>query len=128
MDHEIQIRVRYQETDQMGVVYHGNYFAFFEIGRTEMLRAQGIRYKDMETAGEFCVVVNAECAYKKPAMYDDLLTLKTRVKKVTRVKIEHEHHLYRDNELLAVGHITLAVVDPHGNIQRVPDWMRPQQD
>lgn len=112
----------------MGVVYHGNYFQYFEIGRTEMLRSLGIRYKDMEKAGEYCVVIQVSCSYKKPAMYDDLLTLKTRVKKITRVKIEHEHHLYRENELLAVGHITLAVVDRNGNIQRVPDWMKPQDD
>ncbi len=110
----------------MGVVYHGNYFQYFEMGRTEMLRDCGVRYKDMETAGEFCVVVHVECSYRKPAMYDDLLTLKSRVKKISRVKIEHEHHLYRDNELLAVGLITLAVVDRNGNIQRVPDWMIPK--
>ena len=111
----------------MGVVYHGNYFAYFEMGRTEMLRDCGIRYRDMEERGEFCVVVQVDCSYKKPALYDDLLTLKSRVKRITRVKIEHEHHLYRGDELLAIGHITLAVVDRNGNIQRVPDWMKPEE-
>ena len=127
MEHQIQIRVRYQETDQMGVVYHGNYFAYFEMGRTEMLRDSGVRYRDMEERGEFCVVVGVDCSYKKPARYDDLLTLKSRVKKITRVKIEHEHLLYRGDELLAIGHVILAVVDRSGNIQRVPDWMKPEE-
>ncbi len=111
----------------MGVVYHGNYFTYFEIGRTEMLRAANITYKEMEESGQFCVVIRAECDFKKPARYDDLLTLQTRVKRITRVKIEHEHHLYRGRELLAVGGITLAVVDKKGSIQRVPDWMKPEE-
>src|SRR5215469_4073721 len=104
---EIQIRVRYKETDQMGVVYHGNYFTFFEIGRTEFLRSCGYTYRDMEKSGVFAVVVKAECSYHKAAMYDDLLTIKTTLKRITRVKIEYEHQVYRDTELLATGHITL---------------------
>ncbi|MGL6195046.1 MAG: acyl-CoA thioesterase [Thermoguttaceae bacterium] len=127
MEHEIKFRVRYQETDQMGVVYHGNYFQYFEMGRTEMLRDNGITYREMDEAGEFCVVVQVDCSYKKPAKYDDLLTLKTHVKRITRVKIEHEHFLFRGDELLAIGHITLAVVDREGNIKRVPDWMKPEE-
>jgi len=125
MQHEIQIRVRYEETDKMGVVYHGNYFTYFEVGRTEMLRSRDISYREMEEKGTFVVVVKAECSYRRPAKYDDLLTLKTRVKRVTRVKIEHEHELYRDDELLAIGHITLAVLNKTGAIQRVPDWLNP---
>lgn len=128
MEHEVQIRVRYKETDQMGVLYHGNYFTYFEVGRTEMLRSRGISYREMEERGEFAVVVKAECSYHRPAKYDDLLTLKTRLKKITRVKIEHEHELYRGSELLAVGHITLAVVNAAGVIQRVPEWMHPEDD
>lgn len=124
--HDFQVRIRYQETDQMGVLYHGNYFTLFEIGRTEILRACGYTYREMEESGLLGMVVKAECAYKKPAKYDDLVTIRTTIKRVTRVKIEYEHQLLRENELLAIGHITIAVVDKNGTIQRVPDWMHPE--
>ena len=125
--HEIQIRIRYQETDQMGVVYHGNYFTFFEVGRTEYLRSCGCTYRDMETTGVFGVVVKAECVYHKGAKYDDLLTIRTTIKRITRVKIEYEHHVLRDSELLATGHITLAFVDAAGKIQGVPKWIQAEE-
>ena len=121
--HEIQVRVRYQETDQMGVVYHGNYFTFFEVGRTEFLRSYGYTYREMEASGAFAVVVHAECSFHKAARYDDLLTIKTAIKRITRVKIEYEHHIYRASELLATGRITLAFVDSEGKIQLVPKWI-----
>lgn len=88
-----------------------------------MLRSRGISYAEMEKTGMFVVVVKVECAYHRPARYDDLLTLKSRVKRVTRVKIEHEHLLYRGDELLATGHITLAVVNRTGVVQRIPEWL-----
>ena len=125
--HEVQVRVRYQETDQMGVVYHGNYFAFFEIGRTEYLRSHGYTYREIEASGVFAVVVKAESLYHKAAKYDDLLTIKTTIKRITRVKIEYEHQVYRDTELLATGHITLAFVDSEGKIQLVPQWIRAEE-
>ncbi|MDR1959553.1 MAG: acyl-CoA thioesterase [Planctomycetaceae bacterium] len=125
---ELPIRVRYQETDQMGVVYHANYLTYFEMGRTEAFRSLGHTYHDMEASGLFCVVVHAECDYKKPAKYDDLLTLKVILKRVTRVKVEHEYRLYRGEELLATGKTTLAVVDRHGSISTVPNWMLPSAD
>ena len=108
----------------MGVVYHGNYFTFFEIARTELLRSCGYTYREMETSGVFAVVVKAECSYHKAAMYDDLLIIKTTLKRITRVKIEYEHQVYRDSELLATGHITLAFVDSGGKIQLVPQWIQ----
>jgi len=122
--HEVQVRVRYEETDQMGVVYHGNYFTFFEIGRTEYLRSSGYTYREMEAEGAFAVVVKAECSYHKAAKYDDLLTIQTTIKRVTRVKMEYEHHILRGNELLATGHITLAFVDAQGKIRLVPQWIQ----
>ena len=125
--HEVQVRVRYQETDQMGVVYHGNYFTFFEIGRTEYLRSCGYTYRKMESEGAFAVVVKAECSYHKGAKYDDLLTIKTTIKRVTRVKVEYEHHIFRNAELLATGHITLAFVDSTGKIRLVPEWVRAEE-
>ncbi|MDR0870870.1 MAG: acyl-CoA thioesterase [Planctomycetaceae bacterium] len=126
LTHEIQFRVRYAETDQGGILYHGNYFTYFEVGRTELSRSLGKAYREIEEEGLFGVVAKAECSYKKPAKYDDLLTIRTTIQKITRVKIEYEHLVLRDSEILAVGHITLAFVDRNGTIQRVPDWMRPE--
>ncbi len=108
----IKLRVRYQETDQMGVVYHGNYFTWFEMGRTELLRtAYGVDYRSLEKSTVMFAIISAECSYKKPAKYDDILTLKTRVVHLSRVTIEHEYHLFRGEELLAVGHTVLASLD-----------------
>ena len=121
----IQFRVRYAETDQMGVVYHGNYFTYFEMGRTELLReATGVSYRDVEESATKMVVVKAECNFMKPAKYDDLLTLKTRVLRTTRASLEHEYRLFRDGELLAVGKTKLATVDNSGKIVPVPDWIK----
>ena len=124
-ENSIQFRVRYQETDQMGVVYHGNYFTYFEMGRTELLReSTGVSYRDLEERNTKMVVVKAECQYVKPAKYDDLLTLKTRVARTTRASVEHEYRLYRDETLLAVGRVRLATVDESGKIVPVPDWIK----
>jgi len=125
--HEVQVRVRYKETDQLGVVYHGNYFTFFEIGRTEYLRNCGYTYRKMEEEGVFAVVVKAECSYHGAAKYDDLLTIKTAIKRITRVKIEYEHHIFRDSDLLATGHITLAFVDSKGKLQPAPNWIQTEE-
>ena len=121
--HEIELRVRYQETDPMGFLYHANYFTYFEIGRTELLRAAGGNYRKMEEEGMLVVVVKAECRFRRPARYDDLLRLRTTIVRVTPVKIEHQYELFRDGECLAVGHVTLAVVDRSGKVQPVPEWM-----
>ncbi len=126
ISHDFPIRVRYEETDQGGILYHGNYFTYFEVGRTELLRSLGFSYRKMEEEGTFAVIVKAACSYQKPARYDDLLTIRTTLVRKTRVKIEYEHLVLRDGELLATGHITLAFVDRNGAIQRVPDWMEPE--
>jgi acyl-CoA thioester hydrolase len=122
--HEIELRVRYQETDPMGFLHHANYFAYFEIGRTELLRAAGGNYRKMEEGGLLVVVVKAECRFRQPARYDDVLRLRTTVVRTTRAKIEHQYELMRDGECLAVGHATLAVIDRDGKVQPVPEeWM-----
>lgn len=123
-EHEIQIRVRYQETDAMGVLHHANYFTYFEMGRTELLRANGRDYRDVEAEGIFMVVVRIECRYMRPARYDDVLTLRTRTTRVTAAKIEHAYQLLRGDELLAEAQSTLACVDRNGALQRVPQWLR----
>jgi acyl-CoA thioester hydrolase len=118
--HEINVRVRYAETDRMGLLHHANYFVYFEMGRTEMLRSRGISYREIEDSGHFLVVIDLGCKYKKPAYYDDLLTIRTTVARVTHVKIIHEYHVLRDGVLLAEGHSTLACVDREGKPQAFP--------
>ena len=110
--HQVQIRVRYSETDQMRVVYHGNYAQYFEIGRVEWLRNKGISYKSMEENGIMLPVVSLTMNYKKPAHYDELLTLKTILKNNTSVKIEFDYELYNErDELLTTGNSILVFVD-----------------
>lgn len=123
-EHEIEIRVRYQETDPMGFLHHANYFTYFEIGRTELLRASGGSYRRMEESGLLAVVVHAECRYHRPARYDDLLRLRTRVMRVGPAKIEHEYTIARDGEPLATARVKLALVNRQGEVQRVPDWLQ----
>lgn len=110
--HQVQIRVRYSETDQMRVVYHGNYAQYFEIGRVEWLRNKGISYKWMEENGIMLPVVSLTMNYRKPARYDELLTLKTILKNKSSVKIEFEYELYNESdELLTTGNSILVFVD-----------------
>jgi acyl-CoA thioester hydrolase len=122
--HEIAIRVRYAETDRMGLLHHANYFVYFEMGRTELLRQKGLSYRDIEDAGHLLVIVDLGCKFKKPAYYDDLLTLRTTVTRVTYVKIVHAYHVFRDGQLLAEGHSTLACVDRDGRPQALPKILK----
>jgi acyl-CoA thioester hydrolase len=111
-EHRLQVRVRYSETDQMGVVYHGNYLPYFEIGRVEWLRSHGISYKSMEENGIALPIVNININYKKPARYDDLLTVVTKLKSQESVKIEFECSI--ENEagvLLTTADFILVFVD-----------------
>lgn len=111
-ENEFEIRVRYAETDQMGVVYHGNYAQYFEMGRVEWLRNMGISYKYMEENGVMLPVVTLTMNYKKPARYDDLLRVKTIYKSQTSVKIEFDYEIYNEkNELLTTGYSMLVFVD-----------------
>ena len=110
--HQTQFRVRYSETDQMRVVYHGNYAQYFEVGRVEWLRNKGVSYKWMEENGIMLPVVSLTLNYKKPARYDEFLTLKTILKKQTTVKIEFDYELYNEGgELLTTGNSILVFVD-----------------
>ncbi len=120
---DLEIRVRYQETDAMGVLHHANYFTYFEMGRTELLRANGKSYRDLEDGGLLMVIVKIGCNYRRPARYDDVLRLRTVTTRVTAAKIEHEYQMFRGEELLCEGHSTLACVDREGRVQRVPEWL-----
>ena len=120
---EIILRVRYAETDRMGLLHHANYLVYFEQGRTELLRAQGLAYKDLEDKGYLLVLVKAEVRYRSPARYDDLLTLKTTVVRTTAVRIDHRYEVLRDGLLLAEGSTTLACVDREGKLQALPELL-----
>lgn len=111
-EHEFSVRVRYSETDQMGVVYHGNYAQYFEMGRVEWLRNLGVSYKWMEDNGIMLPVVSLQINYKKPAYYDDRLTVKTVFKRQTSVKIEFDYEIYNEKqELLTTAYSMLVFVD-----------------
>ena len=125
-EHEIEIRVRYPETDPGGFVHHANYLIYFEMGRTELLRASGRSYQQMEQEGFFVVVAKVECRYLRPARYDDLLRLRTVITRVTTARIEHDYQLFRGSELLTEAHVTMCCVDRQGIPQRLPDWLRPK--
>jgi acyl-CoA thioester hydrolase len=126
--HEIELRVRYKESDPMGFLHHTNYFTYFELGRTELLRADGGNYRQMEEDGLRVVVVKAECRFRRPARYDDVLRLRTTIVRSAGAKIEHEYELFRGGECLAVGHVTLAVLDRNGKVQPVPEWMATKEE
>ncbi|HKY20903.1 MAG TPA: thioesterase family protein [Vicinamibacterales bacterium] len=122
----INIRVRYAETDKMGVVYHANYFMWFEIGRCELLRAIGRSYKEMEAAGIGLPVIEAHCEYKAPARYDDELQVKTWGKLLSPARVEFAYEISRtsDGTVNAVGMTVHAAVDSTGRPCRLPDYIR----
>lgn len=121
MEHQIQVRVRYSETDQMGVVYHGSYIPYFEMGRVEWLRNKGISYKSLEESGIALPIVSMTLNYKKPARYDDLLTVTTRFKNYSSVKIEFDCELHNEqNELLTTAQFILVFVDTRTGRPIVP--------
>jgi len=124
LSNETQIRVRYAETDRMGLLHHANYLVYFEQARTDFLRAHGKNYKDIEDAGFYLVVSKLEVKYKSPAYYDDLLTIRTTVTRTSPVRLEHKYEVFRpDGTLVAEGMTTLACVDTTGKIQPMPDWL-----
>jgi acyl-CoA thioester hydrolase len=120
-EQEIPIRVRYCETDAMGFLHHANFLCFFEMGRTELFRAQGGDYRKMEEGGHFFVVVEMNVKYRAPARFDDLLSLRTRVIRVTPAKLEHEYKLTRDGVAIADANSVLACVDRQGHVRRISD-------
>jgi acyl-CoA thioester hydrolase len=113
---EIELRVRYGETDQMGVVYHGNYAQYFEVGRVEWLRKFGVSYKQMEESGIMLPVISLSVKYKKSARYDDLIKVKTQLVKTPSATIEFEYEIVNEKkELLATGNTSLVFIDINRN-------------
>lgn len=108
---EIQLRVRYAETDQMGYVYYGNYATYFEVARVESLRKLGLNYKDLENSGIMLPVLEYKSKFFKPAKYDDLLTIRVIVKSLPTARIHFEYEVYNEiRDLLTVGETTLVFV------------------
>ena len=121
---ETTLRVRYAETDQMGVVYHANHFVWFEVGRVELLRQLGFSYKDMEKEDDcFIAVVDASCRYKAPVHYDDEVVVRTFLKQVRRKVIHFGYELRKKktNELLAEGETTHIVANSKMKPRTLPD-------
>jgi acyl-CoA thioester hydrolase len=123
---QIEIRVRYAEVDRMGAVHHSRYWVYFEMGRTELLRQQGVAYADLERQGVLFVVAKCSARFLAPARYDDLLTLTTRIVRMGAARIDHAYELKRtgDGQLLCTADTTLACVDPEGRIIPIPPSVR----
>ncbi|MDO4550866.1 MAG: thioesterase family protein [Planctomycetia bacterium] len=120
-EHTMRLRVRYTECDPMGVVHHSRYFVYFELARTELYKLNGGNHREMEKEGVFFVVASVDCKYIKPLHYDDLIDVTVRVTRTTRAKIQHEYQIFRDGELMAVGHTTLAMISKEGKIILIPE-------
>ena len=121
---EVRVRVRYAETDQMGVVYHANYFIWFEVGRVELLRQLGFSYREMEQNDHcFIAVVDARCRYKAPARYDDEIIVRTQLKNVRESLVHFGYELLRadDGALLAEGETTHIVTDAEMKVRAIPE-------
>jgi len=120
---DIDIRVRYPEADQMGVLHHSRYWIYFEMGRVELLRAQGISYADLEREGVFFVVARCAAKFKAPARYDEVLQLTTRIVRTGAARIDHEYELKRKSDLalLCTAETTIACVDRTGRIIQIPE-------
>ena len=122
--HETEIRVRYAETDQMGIVHHSNYLIWFEAGRSDLCRARGFSYKDMEkNDGALMVVAESYVRYKSPAFYEDIVVVKTNVAEVRSRSIRFVYEIVRpaDNMLLAEGETVHLVTDADKKIRSVPE-------
>lgn len=122
--HDVTIRVRYAETDQMGVVYHSNYLIWFEVGRVEIMRSLGFDYKKMEAEDDcYLVVAEVQCRYHHPARYDELLTVRTRILAAKNRMLKFGYELFRqpDQKLLATGYSTHISCRRDGHVKHFPE-------
>jgi len=120
------VRVRYAETDQMGVAYHGGYFAWFEVGRTDLLRGSGLTYRELEKQGLRLPVIETQARFLKPARYDDVLRIETRVTDIGGVRVSFAYEVHRDGTTgpLATASTVHAAVDTAGRPRRLPEELR----
>lgn len=122
---EIQVRVRYVECDSFGLLHHARYFEYFEMARTELLRSRGIRYRDLEAQGVFFVMSHIECRYRAPVRYDDVVTIRTRLVRQTRTRVDHTYEMLVDGRLVTEAASTLACVGRDGRPRLMPEAMWP---
>lgn len=120
---ETKIRVRYAETDAMGVVHHANYLAWFELGRSELCRTKGFSYREMEADGALLVVAEAYCRYKSPAFYDDELTIRTKIEELKSRTMRFVYQIFRESDqtLLAEGETMHVVTDANKKVRSMPE-------
>lgn len=123
LESSFRIRVRYAETDQMGVVYYANYLVWFEVGRTEWLRQAGWNYREMEGDGFALPVIEAHCVYRQSARYDDELDIRARGTRLSPVRVRFDYQVVRvtDGSVLAEGHTVHASLDPTGRPRKLPE-------
>ncbi len=115
-EHSTKLRVRYGETDQMGYMYYGNYAEFYEVGRVEMLRSLGLTYSGMEASGIMMPVLELNCKYLKPALYDEEITIKVIMNEMPRIRIHFKYELYNEKqELINIGETLLVFINMETN-------------
>ena len=123
--HEFEIRVRYEETDKMGIVYSGKYFVYFEVGRTELLRSFGKSYRQLEETGIGLPVVETYCRHRKPATYDDLLVIRTKAAlKKSLLRFDYEIRLKGEKDILSEGYTIHLFMNDAGKIVTAPDYIK----
>jgi len=118
--HTTSIRVRYEETDRMGVAYYGNYFVWFEVARTEFFRALNLLYTELEKEGYRLMVIAASCAYKSPTTYDDLIEIETAITSVKNTSLSFSYKIHLGNTLVATGETSHVFTDAKGKPVRIP--------
>jgi acyl-CoA thioester hydrolase len=121
--YETEVRVRYAETDQMGIVHHANYLVWFEVGRSDLCRQKGFSYREMEDGDSLLVVGEARVRYRSPAFYDDLLTIRTKVSEIRSRSVRFVYEVYRasDSTILAAGETIHFVTDRDRKIKSLPN-------
>lgn len=122
--YKTKLRVRYQETDNMGVVYYANYFVWFEVARTEHFRSLGISYRELEGKGMRLMVVSAACQYKSPARYDDLVTLQTSICDVKNSSLKFEYKVFIEDKLIATGESVHVFTNKLARPTRIPQEIK----
>ena len=122
--YETEIRVRYKETDNMGVVYYSNYFVWFEVARTEYLRALGVSYRKIEEKGLYLVVAAANCRYIYPARYDDLVRIQSWIPEIKNSSLKFEYKLFIEKRPIATGETVHVFTDKSGRPKRIPKELK----
>lgn len=122
--HETQVRVRYQETDNMGVVYYANYLVWFEVARTEYLRSLGLSYRNIEAKGTYMMVASASCQYKSPARYDDIVRIQSWISDIKNSSFKFEYKLFVEDRLIATGESVHVCTNKAGRPVKIPSELK----